>query len=551
MMNSIPVVFRLFGALLFSSLALGAARAAQPVQPAQPAQPTLFFHNPAQEHQPNPRCNRDLCRTLLEHLDQAQRSIDFALYGLRGQPELLDALIRARQRGVRVRGVVDSNLDGSNYYTDTPVLRAAFPEIVTDQATDQRTAQNQRFGHSPGCERPAGTEGPVSCFTVEIADEKRIIAQASQDAIAFQGDIMHNKFFIIDGEWVWAGSANISDSDVGGYNANVVAVLNSPDLARRYTQEFEQMQAGRFHREKKAYPEPPIALPGGGTVQVLFSPQENIENTLYAMISAARSQINVATFYLTNKRITQALIKARERGVAVRVILDATAAQNEYSKHLILRQAGIPLKVENWGGKMHAKAASFDGQRLLMGSMNWTSAGMQRNDENSLIFEDTPQLVQGYDRDYDQVWTSIPDIWLTRDPRPEGLESSSACSDSVDNDFDNRIDDSDPDCTAIRPLKSTAAVTAQPAAPMPPVAVATPQPQAVAAPVAAPAPQTPAAGSSTPLGANCPPGYPIKGNADSMIYHLPTGAFYLKTHPETCFATPEQAEQQGYRKSQR
>ena len=29
---------------------------------------------------------------------------------------------------------------------------------------------------------------------------------------------------------------------------------------------------------------------------------------------------------------------------------------------------GIPVKVENWGGKMHMKAASVDGASLVLGS---------------------------------------------------------------------------------------------------------------------------------------------------------------------------------------
>ena len=40
----------------------------------------------------------------------------------------------------------------------------------------------------------------------------------------YQRSIMHNKFFVVDRRWVWTGSANLSDSGTGGYNANIVAV---------------------------------------------------------------------------------------------------------------------------------------------------------------------------------------------------------------------------------------------------------------------------------------------------------------------------------------
>lgn len=52
-------------------------------------------------------------------------------------------------------------------------------------------------------------------------------------------------------------------------------------------------------------------------------------------------------------------------------------------------------------------------------------------------------------------------------------------------------------------------------------------------------------------GYNCPAGYPIKGNADSMIYHVPGGAYYSRTIPEECFATESAARAAGYRKSKR
>jgi micrococcal nuclease len=45
----------------------------------------------------------------------------------------------------------------------------------------------------------------------------------------------------------------------------------------------------------------------------------------------------------------------------------------------------------------------------------------------------------------------------------------------------------------------------------------------------------------------CPPSAPIKGNEDSGIYHMPGDAYYDATHPEECFATPQDAEAAGYR----
>ena len=48
---------------------------------------------------------------------------------------------------------------------------------------------------------------------------------------------------------------------------------------------------------------------------------------------------------------------------------------------------------------------------------------------------------------------------------------------------------------------------------------------------------------------NCPSWAPIKGNADSMIYHVPGGSFYTRTNPEECFRTESAAQAAGYRRS--
>jgi large subunit ribosomal protein L17 len=43
-----------------------------------------------------------------------------------------------------------------------------------------------------------------------------------------------------------------------------------------------------------------------------------------------------------------------------------------------------------------------------------------------------------------------------------------------------------------------------------------------------------------------PEGFPIKGNADSMLYHTPESAYYEQTVPEVWFASAEAAEAAGY-----
>jgi large subunit ribosomal protein L4 len=67
----------------------------------------------------------------------------------------------------------------------------------------------------------------------------------------------------------------------------------------------------------------------------------------------------------------------------------------------------------------------------------------------------------------------------------------------------------------------------------------------------APAADDPAAdfgpGSHAPLAdGSQPEGFPVKGNADSMLYHVPGSSFYARTVAEVWFADPEAAEAAGF-----
>ena len=70
------------------------------------------------------------------------------------------------------------------------------------------------------------------------------------------------------------------------------------------------------------------------------------------------------------------------------------------------------------------------------------------------------------------------------------------------------------------------------------------------------APAQPRPGVAPESAWTCSTTHPIKGNfttysGERSIYHPPAGAFYGKTKPERCYATEEQARQDGCRRSKR
>ncbi len=129
----------------------------------------------------------------------------------------------------------------------------------------------------------------------------------------------------------------------------------------------------------------------------------------------------------------------------IKIILDATAARNRYSTHQELRKNGLQVKVENFGGKMHAKSMIIDDRFIVSGSMNLTKAGNSKNDENTLIIQNE-NLAKQYKKYFLKLWSHIPNRYLQEDPNPESLESGNSCFDGIDNDFDKTVDGEDRMC---------------------------------------------------------------------------------------------------------
>jgi len=77
------------------------------------------------------------------------------------------------------------------------------------------------------------------------------------------------------------------------------------------------------------------------------------------------------------------------------------------------------------------------------------------------------------------------------------------------------------------------------------------QPEPQSPPSNPPAPAATGGGAAALAGGTCPNEAPIKGNASSGIYHVPSGQFYDRTNAEECFASESAAQDAGYRASQR
>jgi len=272
-------------------------------------------------------------RQLAEAIDQARTQVDAALYDL-NLWSIRNALIRAHQRGVQVRLVVES--DSLDRPEIQEMIAAGIP-LVDDQ----------------------------------------------------MDSLMHNKFVVIDASEVWTGSMNLTVN--GAYrHLNNLVQFRSSRLAENYTVEFEEMFLEGYFGENSLMntPHPDLTL-NGIRIETYFAPDDHPQDRLIQLIQEAENSIEFLYYSFTVDEVAQVLIAQAERGVEVHGVVDtyqeSSGVGGEYQR---FKDAGLEVYLDRHPEKLHHKVMIIDDQIVLTGSYNLTRSADQANDENVLIIHD-------------------------------------------------------------------------------------------------------------------------------------------------------------------
>ena len=159
-------------------------------------------------------------------VDAAETSVDAAFYQL-NDDLVVSSLVAAKERGVGVRLAHDAQ------FINDPLYQSGF-------------------------ERLGGAGIPISY---------------DEDGGRNRSSLAHNKFMVVDGQWVWTGSFNPIEDEPSRIHADNVLLLRSREGAALHTQEFETMFAGTFSTKKRG-----VGVGGGrfvvdgAPVSLRFSP---------------------------------------------------------------------------------------------------------------------------------------------------------------------------------------------------------------------------------------------------------------------------------------
>lgn len=298
-------------------------------------------------------------------------TLDGAFFSI-GVDNVTEALCRAAGRGVKVRLVTEKE------YYETPDGTALRPMIQKLKA--------------------AG---------IDVLPDDR-------------GGLMHDKFLVANGQTVWTGSYNITEG--GTYHENNNAMrIESADLARIYTHEFEKMYVHRnFGPDKPTNGTPlddhPILRKvklGETEVEAFFSPflsaQRGSKQAILEEISKAGKSIQFLAFSFHDDDIGKAMLAKAGNGVKVEGVFEKSQASIRTSEYKVMNpqeaamNGNLDVRIDTNPELMHHKVIIIDDHTLIMGSFNFSSNANDTNDENMLVFRNAPDLVAKYREEFKRI----------------------------------------------------------------------------------------------------------------------------------------------------
>jgi len=146
---------------------------------------------------------------------------------------------------------------------------------------------------------------------------------------------------------------------------------------------------------------PPLQLNARGTIQVAFTPGEDVAGLIVDTLRKARRQVLVQAYSFTHKDIAQALVDAKRRGVDVQVLADRRQMETIATSRVEwLLEHGVPVWIDAEHAAAHNKIILIDTgtpeATVITGSFNFSHAAQHRNAENVLILRGNPTLSEAY-----------------------------------------------------------------------------------------------------------------------------------------------------------
>ena len=292
-------------------------------------------------------------------IDSADDTLDVGVQELESLP-ITQAILRARERGVRVRVVLERD-----YLTERKPLADPWTPAGSNRHNREMYAALLR------------AKVPV------ITD--------------LNPNIFHQKFMVKD--WrtsakaeVLTGSTNFTPTGTSA-NLNHIVVIRGKRTANVFKREFDELWSGTFGQKRERHERKPAVYQVSNVpVKAVFGPDHSPEMEMMKQMLKAQRRIDFAIFtFSLSSGIDDAMIAIQRGNVAVRGILDRAQGNQKWAatRPLASEGAEIYLTRRTRGlGKLHHKLMVIDEQVIIAGSFNYTAPATALNDENIVVVGD-------------------------------------------------------------------------------------------------------------------------------------------------------------------
>lgn len=136
-----------------------------------------------------------------------------------------------------------------------------------------------------------------------------------------------------------------------------------------------------------------------------FSKVDDCDDLLAKLIRKAKVNIRVMVMLITADTLADELIRAHNRGVNIKIIIDDNWVNRTGSDFWKLKMAGIEIRHDGKSSLMHHKVMIIDGKIVVTGSYNWSKSAEDRNDENIVVIKNK-KVAKIYLREFNRIWSN-------------------------------------------------------------------------------------------------------------------------------------------------
>ncbi|MFH0926912.1 MAG: phospholipase D-like domain-containing protein, partial [bacterium] len=108
-----------------------------------------------------------------------------------------------------------------------------------------------------------------------------------------------------------------------------------------------------------------------------------------------------------NLEIAEALVRALNRGVYIKIFLGKMQREDRYSKYRYLLKCGIPVKFAKGSRYMKNHFCVIDSKIVLVGSYTWLGREgnrlSSRDSENMMVFE-SEEMAKFFEKEFKHLW---------------------------------------------------------------------------------------------------------------------------------------------------